>query len=70
MSKLKSESFAINCKFQTPKLTEQERAEKLKPLLDAGWTMVNGRDAIYKELMFKDFNEVGFGRSLNSSARF
>ena len=29
----------------------------LKPLFGAGWTMVNGRDAIYKEYMFKNFNE-------------
>ena len=27
--------------------------------LRAGWTMVEGRDAIYKEYLFKDFNEVG-----------
>lgn len=40
------------------KLTEQERAEKLQPLLDAGWTLVEGRDAIYKEFLFKDFNQA------------
>ncbi|XP_036324642.1 pterin-4-alpha-carbinolamine dehydratase-like isoform X3 [Rhagoletis pomonella] len=38
------------------KLTEQERSELLQPLLDAGWSLVNGRDAIYKEYLFKDFN--------------
>ena len=32
----------------------------LEPLKSAGWTMVEGRDAIYKEFMFKDFNEVRF----------
>ena len=32
----------------------------LEPLKSAGWTMVEGRDAIYKEFMFKDFNEVKF----------
>lgn len=26
----------------------------------SGWTKVEGRDAIYKEFLFKDFNE-GFG---------
>jgi 4a-hydroxytetrahydrobiopterin dehydratase len=39
------------------KLTEQEREEQLKPLLAAGWSMVEGRDAIYKEFLFKNFNE-------------
>ncbi|XP_060646372.1 pterin-4-alpha-carbinolamine dehydratase isoform X1 [Drosophila nasuta] len=40
------------------KLTEQERCEKLQPLLDAGWTLVEGRDAIYKEFQLKDFNQA------------
>ncbi|KAL7729336.1 hypothetical protein ACLKA6_008910 [Drosophila palustris] len=40
------------------KLNEQERSEKLQPLLDAGWTMVEGRDAIYKEFLMKDFNQA------------
>ncbi|XP_032597453.1 pterin-4-alpha-carbinolamine dehydratase isoform X2 [Drosophila grimshawi] len=40
------------------KLNEQERCEKLQPLLDAGWTMVEGRDAIYKEFLLKDFNQA------------
>uniref|UniRef100_T1D5J4 4a-hydroxytetrahydrobiopterin dehydratase n=1 Tax=Psorophora albipes TaxID=869069 RepID=T1D5J4_9DIPT len=40
------------------KLTEAERKELLQPLLDAGWTMVTGRDAIYKEYLFKNFNEA------------
>ncbi|KAH8404690.1 hypothetical protein KR215_007108 [Drosophila sulfurigaster] len=40
------------------KLTEQERSEKLQPLLDAGWTLVEGRDAIYKEFQLKDFNQA------------
>lgn len=30
----------------------------LPPLLNSGWSMVNGRDAIYKEFMFRDFNEA------------
>lgn len=29
----------------------------MQPLLNAGWSMVNGRDAIYKEYLFKDFNQ-------------
>jgi 4a-hydroxytetrahydrobiopterin dehydratase len=40
------------------KLTENERAIHVKPLLDNGWITVTGRDAIYKEFLFKDFNEV------------
>lgn len=37
------------------KLTEAERTTLLLPLLDAGWSMVAGRDAIYKEYRFTDF---------------
>ncbi|ETN63961.1 hypothetical protein AND_004310 [Anopheles darlingi] len=41
------------------KLTDAERAEKLKPLLDnAGWKLVENRDAIYKEYLFADFNQA------------
>ncbi|XP_058443798.1 pterin-4-alpha-carbinolamine dehydratase isoform X2 [Malaya genurostris] len=40
------------------KLTEDQRKELLQPLLNDGWTMVEGRDAIYKEFLFKDFNEA------------
>ena len=40
------------------KLTDKERTSKLAPLTAAGWTSVQGRDAIYKEFLFKDFNEV------------
>ncbi|XP_023160856.1 pterin-4-alpha-carbinolamine dehydratase isoform X2 [Drosophila hydei] len=40
------------------KLNEQERAEKLQPLLDGGWRLVEGRDAIYKEFVLKDFNQA------------
>jgi len=55
------ESFnrSINLKQAPPaKLTEEERKEVLNPLLQAGWTVTQGRDAIYKELMFTNFNEV------------
>ncbi|KAH8382902.1 hypothetical protein KR009_005760 [Drosophila setifemur] len=40
------------------RLNEQERAEKLQPLLDAGWTLVEGRDAIFKQYILKDFNQA------------
>lgn len=40
------------------KLNEAERKDLLEPLLAKGWTLVNGRDAIYKEFLFKDFNQA------------
>merc|ERR1739848_477872 len=40
------------------KLSQEERKTQLQPLFDAGWTMVDNRDAIYKEFIFKDFNEA------------
>uniref|UniRef100_A0A8D8GSU0 4a-hydroxytetrahydrobiopterin dehydratase n=2 Tax=Culex pipiens TaxID=7175 RepID=A0A8D8GSU0_CULPI len=41
------------------KLTDAQRKELLQPLMDAGWTMAAaGRDAIYKEYLFKNFNEA------------
>ncbi|XP_064471233.1 pterin-4-alpha-carbinolamine dehydratase-like [Ornithodoros turicata] len=39
------------------KLSDDERQTKLNPLLNSGWTMVEGRDAIYKEFLFKNFNQ-------------
>merc|ERR1711934_253791 len=39
-------------------LTEEMRRLHLGPLLDKGWTMVKDRDAIYKEFIFKDFNQA------------
>ncbi|XP_019619946.1 PREDICTED: pterin-4-alpha-carbinolamine dehydratase-like [Branchiostoma belcheri] len=40
------------------KLTDSERESQLEPLMGKGWTMVDGRDAIYKEFLFKDFNQA------------
>ena len=40
------------------KLSDDERKDMLEPLKVAGWTMVEGRDAIYKEFLFKDFNRA------------
>nr|XP_022326633.1 probable pterin-4-alpha-carbinolamine dehydratase [Crassostrea virginica] len=40
------------------KLEADEREDVLSPLKKEGWTMVEGRDAIYKEFLFKDFNEA------------
>ena len=43
------------------KLSQEERAAELEPLLDQSWSMdPSGRDAIQKEFTFKDFN-AAFG---------
>lgn len=38
------------------KLSEQEAADALTTL--KGWELVDGREAIYKEFVFKNFNEA------------
>ncbi|ESP02365.1 hypothetical protein LOTGIDRAFT_172119 [Lottia gigantea] len=40
------------------KLTTEQRETTLAPLTSAGWSLVEGRDAIYKEYLFKNFNEA------------
>ncbi|XP_065887604.1 pterin-4-alpha-carbinolamine dehydratase-like [Dysidea avara] len=42
------------------KLEQADKDEKLAPLLAAGWSMVDGRDAIKKNYQFNNFN-VAFG---------
>ncbi|KAK9497553.1 hypothetical protein O3M35_004253 [Rhynocoris fuscipes] len=42
-------------KKMASKLSEDERNTVLKPLLESGWTMVDKRDAIYKEFVFSNF---------------
>ena len=42
----------------TDKLTEAERAEQIGPLLANGWAMTEGRDAIHKTFVFKNFVEA------------
>uniref|UniRef100_G3NG17 Pterin-4-alpha-carbinolamine dehydratase n=1 Tax=Gasterosteus aculeatus TaxID=69293 RepID=G3NG17_GASAC len=39
-------------------LTEEERTHLLPLLRNAQWVEVVGRDAIYKEFIFKDFNQA------------
>ncbi|MHA6324837.1 4a-hydroxytetrahydrobiopterin dehydratase [Roseivivax sp. CAU 1753] len=39
----------------TEKLTEAARNSDLKPLLNAGWALEDGRDAITKRFKFADF---------------
>jgi len=46
------------------KLTEEERKKDLSPLLETKWKLVEGRDAIKKEFLFKDFNQA-FGFMTN-----
>jgi pterin-4a-carbinolamine dehydratase len=41
-------------------LTGDAKTTALAPLMSAGWTEVKDREAIYKEYLFKDFNEVSF----------
>ncbi|XP_068233677.1 pterin-4-alpha-carbinolamine dehydratase-like [Palaemon carinicauda] len=50
-------SYATKRKMAT-KLTDAERQTELKALLDAGWKMVDGRDAINKTFMFKNFMDA------------
>ena len=40
------------------KFTDEERETELQPLKSSGWTDVEGRDAIYKEFKFKNFNQA------------
>ena len=42
----------------TDKLTEAERRDTIDPLLANGWTMAEGRDAIHKTFVFKNFVEA------------
>merc|ERR1711976_257727 len=39
-------------------LTADERVQHIDPLVEAGWSLVEGRDAIEKEFTFKNFNEA------------
>ncbi|CAI2317046.1 unnamed protein product [Caenorhabditis sp. 36 PRJEB53466] len=52
-----SSTIAV-CARKMPVLTETERADKLPGLKNAGWKLVEGRDAIQKMFVFKDFNEA------------
>jgi len=40
------------------KLEGEDRVSKLNELTTAGWKVVDGRDAIYKEFVFKNFNQA------------
>ncbi|XP_017893339.1 probable pterin-4-alpha-carbinolamine dehydratase [Ceratina calcarata] len=45
-------------KIKMGKLTQEEREQDLKPLLSSGWSVQQNRDAIYKEFLFKNFNQA------------
>ncbi|ASP18875.1 putative pterin-4-alpha-carbinolamine dehydratase [Antarctobacter heliothermus] len=42
----------------TEKLSDTARKTVLAPLLDNGWSMVEGRDAIVKTFTFEDFTQA------------
>ncbi|XP_025100331.1 probable pterin-4-alpha-carbinolamine dehydratase isoform X2 [Pomacea canaliculata] len=44
--------------FNNAKLTDEVRETTLSPLKENGWSVTDGRDAIYKEFQFKDFNQA------------
>lgn len=54
------EPFTNLISGQSAKLTLEERTAKLEPLLSNKWSLVEGRDAINKEFLFKNFNEVSW----------
>ncbi|UMM11597.1 hypothetical protein L5515_000802 [Caenorhabditis briggsae] len=56
--RLFSSTIAVSARKKMPLLTESERTEQLSGLKSAGWKLVEGRDAIQKTFMFKDFNEA------------
>ncbi|KYM99323.1 PREDICTED: probable pterin-4-alpha-carbinolamine dehydratase [Cyphomyrmex costatus] len=51
-------SAAVSRKTKMSKLSPEEREQNLNPLLSTGWTVQANRDAIYKEFVFKNFNEA------------
>jgi 4a-hydroxytetrahydrobiopterin dehydratase len=42
----------------TERLSDTGRKTMLEPLFETGWQMVDGRDAITKTFVFKDFTEA------------
>ncbi|XP_076325700.1 pterin-4a-carbinolamine dehydratase [Tachypleus tridentatus] len=50
--------FRMATEAKRAKLTDEERQTHLSPLKSAGWALTEGRDAIYKEFMFKNFNQA------------
>ncbi|KAI9199502.1 pterin-4-alpha-carbinolamine dehydratase 2 [Polychytrium aggregatum] len=50
--------FHTSSSLMVRSLDAQERQQHLAPLLSAGWSLVESRDAIHKSFQFKDFNEA------------
>ena len=50
--------FNLQASPKVAKFTDEERETELQPLKSSGWTDVEGRDAIYKEFKFKNFNQA------------
>ncbi|XP_055939283.1 probable pterin-4-alpha-carbinolamine dehydratase [Argiope bruennichi] len=66
-----SNRIIVRLKMSQPKmkLSDEERLTKVSPLLNSGWSMVENRDAIYKEFLFKNFNEAfGFMSRISMQA--
>ncbi|XP_076269005.1 pterin-4a-carbinolamine dehydratase [Rhynchophorus ferrugineus] len=55
---LSGTQFAVTNAKMADKLTSEERRTILNALLQKGWKVQDDRDAIYKEYLFKDFNEA------------
>ncbi|VDM18868.1 unnamed protein product [Wuchereria bancrofti] len=53
-----SANIALHSQKVVMILNEQQRKQLLQPLIDKGWKMVEGRDAIRKNLQFKNFVEA------------
>uniref|UniRef100_A0A1I7UGP3 4a-hydroxytetrahydrobiopterin dehydratase n=1 Tax=Caenorhabditis tropicalis TaxID=1561998 RepID=A0A1I7UGP3_9PELO len=56
--RLFSTTIGVSARKKMPLLTDSERTEQLSGLKSAGWKLVEGRDAIQKVFLFKDFNEA------------
>ncbi len=48
----------VQAKVNRAALTDDERAKELPELQSTGWTTVEGKDAIEKHFLFKNFNQV------------
>lgn len=48
----------IKSAISREKLNDSQRDTLIEPLLEKGWTITSNRDALYKEYIFKDFNQA------------
>ncbi|CAL2029772.1 unnamed protein product [Caenorhabditis brenneri] len=56
--RLFSTTIGVPARKKMPLLTDSERNDQLSGLKSTGWKLVEGRDAIQKVFLFKDFNEA------------